>query len=81
MSKRVITICILQLFPDQVVTSQILKSTFLIKLFLYMTENSRPKLKYLENKKLLSLRREGAPSNNDGKLPTTRTNYLNVFQQ
>ena len=28
--------------------------TFLIKLFLYMTENSRPKLKYLENKKLLS---------------------------
>ena len=45
--------CVLQLFVNQVVTSQILilTSSFSSSRFLYMTKNLRQKLKYLENEK------------------------------
>ena len=47
------TNCVLQLFVSQFVTSKIFEINliFLIKPFSYMTEKSRQKFKYLENKK------------------------------
>ena len=48
------TICVLQLFVNQVVTSWILKLTlsFQSSRFFQMTKNSWQKLKYLENEKI-----------------------------